>query len=96
MLDLKNNKYDLKTLKENIYAVDLLDILKTQTITWEFALKYILNKKYQLTKEEERITINDVFLYQPHLLEYSTLLETNTCLKKVDSFENFDDFCNKN
>ena len=96
MLDLKNNKYDLKTLKENIYAVSLLDILKTQTITWEFALKYILNKKYQLTKEEERITINDIVFYQPHLQDYSALLETNTSLKKVDSFENFEDFCNKN
>jgi hypothetical protein len=29
MLDLYNNKYDRKTLKEYIYAVRLVDILKT-------------------------------------------------------------------
>ena len=28
MLDLYNNKYDRKTLKDNIYALKLIDILK--------------------------------------------------------------------
>ena len=32
MLDLYNNKYDRKTLKDNIYALKLIDILKTQTL----------------------------------------------------------------
>ena len=32
MIDLYNNKFDRKTLKDNIYAVKLIDILKTQTI----------------------------------------------------------------
>lgn len=95
MLDLKNKQYDLNTLKENIYAIHLLDILKTQTITHEFALKYILNKNYQLTKEEEDITIKDVLFYQPHLQE-DELIEKNRSLTKIDSFENFDSFSNKN
>ena len=67
MLDLINMKYDMDTLKKYIYAVSLYEILKTQIITMDFALKYILNKDYQLTKEEESITINDVLKYQPHL-----------------------------
>jgi len=41
MLDLYNNKYDRKTLKDNIYAVKLIDILKTQTIDVTFAVRYI-------------------------------------------------------
>ena len=95
MLDLKNKQYDLNTLKENIYAIHLLDILKTQTITYEFALKYILNKNYQLTKEEENLTIKDVLFYQPHLQE-DKFLEKNITIQRVDSFENFDSFSNKN
>ena len=45
MLDLYNNKYDRQTLKDNIYAVKLLDILKTQVIDVSFAVRYILNTK---------------------------------------------------
>ena len=56
MLDLYNKQYDMQTLKENIYAHNIWDILKTQCLTKEFCVKYILNKKYQLTEEEEKIT----------------------------------------
>ena len=66
-LDLYNNKYDMETLKKYIYAIHLLDILKTQKIDSYFAVKYILNKNYQLTKEEETITIETVLYYQPHI-----------------------------
>jgi hypothetical protein len=52
MLDLYNKKYDRETLKKHIYEVKLIDILKTQTIDVSFATKYILNRKYQLLKEE--------------------------------------------
>ena len=66
-LDLKNNKYNLDILKENIYAINLLEILKTQTIDEEFAVNYILNKVFQLTSEEKLITLFDVMKYQPQL-----------------------------
>jgi hypothetical protein len=52
MLDLYNNKYDRQTLKDNIYAVKLLDILKTQVIDVTFAVRYILNTKYQLDDDD--------------------------------------------
>ena len=66
-LYLKNNKYNLDILKENIYAINLLEILKTQTIDEEFAVNYILNKVFQLTSEENLITLFDVIKYQPQL-----------------------------
>ena len=44
MLDLYNKKYDRQTLKENIYAVKLVDILKTQTLDVTFIVRYILNE----------------------------------------------------
>jgi len=66
MLDLYNKKYDRKTLKDNIYAVKLVDILKTQTIDVNFAVRYILNKKYQLN-EDDNLTAPDVLRYQKHI-----------------------------
>jgi hypothetical protein len=66
MIDLYNNKYDRKTLKDNIYVVKLIDILKTQTIDVTFAVRYILNKKYQL-QDEDNLIAPDVLKYQPHI-----------------------------
>jgi hypothetical protein len=66
MLYLYNKKYTREELKKNIYALKLLDILKTQKIDAKFAVYYILNKNYQLHKDD-KITINIVLHYQPHL-----------------------------
>lgn len=66
MLDLYKKKYDRKILKDNIYNVKLIDILKTQTIDVTFATRYILNKKYQLI-EGDNLVANDVLKYQPHI-----------------------------
>ena len=89
MLDLYNNKYDRNTLKENIYAVKLIDILKTQTIDVKFAVRYILNKKYQIHKEDN-ITSPLVLKYQPHI-KYEelqkALLDYESDDDSVDNFE---------
>lgn len=66
MLDLYNKKYDRQTLKDNIYAVKLIDILKTQIIDVTFAVRYILNKKYQIHPDDD-ITTPIVLYYQPHI-----------------------------
>jgi len=95
MLDLKNNKYDLTILKENIYALSLIEILETQHLTPDFILKYILNPKYQLTSEEENISLIHVFLHQPHLINTSLLDDCIQGIKKVDSFEDFESFSNR-
>ena len=75
MIDLYNNKYDRETLKQNIYAVKLIDILKTQTIDVLFAVRYILNESYQLHKDDTMITVKDVLFYQPHISKSSLLFE---------------------
>jgi len=94
MLDLYNTKYDRKTLKENIYAVKLIDILKTQTIDVSFAVRYILNKKYQLL-EEDNLVANDVLRFQRHI----TYSELQNALENYDSdddsVEDFETVCNK-
>jgi HJR/Mrr/RecB family endonuclease len=95
MLDLYNNKYDQTTLKNHIYELNLVDILKTQKVDALFVAKYILNKKYQLLKEELLITSKIVLFYQPHILP--------TKLKEImflydsddDSVEDFETISNK-
>ena len=95
MLDLYNKQYDMQTLKENIYAVRLWDILKTQTLTKEFCVKYILNKNYQMEKEDEKITINDVLRLQSHILKIDLLIGIVNYSPDDDSYEDFDSFANR-
>jgi hypothetical protein len=89
MLDLYNNKYDRETLKNNIYAVKLIDILKTQIIDVKFAVRYILNVRYQI-HEDDNITAPIVLKYQPHITYdelQKTLLEYDSDDNSVDDFE---------
>jgi hypothetical protein len=95
MLDLYNNKYEYEILKNNIYELNLIDILKTQKIDAVFATKYILNKKYQLLKEENLITPKIVLFYQPHI-SVKELKEALICYDSdSDSLEDFETVSNK-
>jgi hypothetical protein len=88
MLDLYNKKYDRQILKDNIYAVKLIDILKTQTIDVTFAARYILNKKYQIHPDDD-MTPPIVLYYQPHI----TYQELQNQLVNYDSGDDStDDF----
>jgi hypothetical protein len=89
MLDLYNNKYDRETLKKYIYAVKLIDILKTQTIDASFAVRYILNKKYQL-HSEDNITEQMVLFYQPHISQMALLIESALYSTDDDSTDDFE------
>jgi hypothetical protein len=94
MLDLLNNKYDINILIENIYDLHLLEILRTQQLTSDFIVMYILNKNYQLTKEEENITLLDIFTYQPHI----TKMEINNSFHNKSTkiyFPNFEEIALK-
>ena len=93
MFDL-TKKYDRETLKNNIYNFNLVDILKTQTIDASFAVKYLLNTKYQLEANEKQITPKMILHYQPHinkmeLFEYMISYDSDD-----DSIDDFDTYCN--
>jgi hypothetical protein len=94
-LDLYNKQYDLQFLKEHIYAVCLWDILKTQKLTSDFCVKYILNKNYQMEKNDETITINDVITLQPHISKTELLVRISNYSPDDDSFEDFESFSNR-
>jgi len=92
MLDLYNNKYDRKTLKENIYAVKLIDILKTQILDITFIVRYILSDLYQLTDEDKNINVDMVIKYQPHIQREklsTALLEYNSDNDSVEDFQTY-------
>ena len=89
MLDLYNKKYDRETLKQNIYAVKLIDILKTQQIDASFAVRYILNKNYQL-HGEDNITEQMVLFYQPHILKMSLVIAASMYSPDDDSTDDFE------
>jgi hypothetical protein len=81
MLDLYNNQYEQEILKKHIYAISLVDILKTQKIDADFAVKYLLQPKYQLTKEESIITPKIVLHYQQHIMKeelYKKIIDYNS------------------
>lgn len=96
--DLYKTKYDYETLKANIYVVSLLDILKSQKLTEDFCVKYILNENYQLSDEEKSININTVKKYQKHLsdIQLERLINKKITGKRVDSVEDFETYMNRN
>ncbi len=52
-----------------IEKLDMVDVLKKETLRFDFVVNYILNEKYQKTRKEQDITIQTVINYQPHLAE---------------------------
>jgi hypothetical protein len=99
--DLYNNQYDYITLKTNIYCVSLLDVLKTQKLTSEFCVKYILNEDFQILDEDQNITIDMVKKYQPHILDtdlVTSFMKANDKKinrERIDSFEDFETYMNR-
>lgn len=96
MIDLDNNRYSMDILKKYIYKINLWDIIRKQKINEEFAVKYILNPRYQLTESEQCIHINDVLFFQPQLKKEIIIFY----LKKInfdddDSVDKFDIYINK-
>lgn len=93
MLDLYNKVYDIETLKKNIYAIKFIDILKTQKIDASFAVRYILNKNYQL-HEEDIINEETVLYYQPHISHLSLIIAKISYTPDDDSVEDFETVSN--
>ena len=90
MLDLYNKKYSRQELKDNIYSVKLMDILKTQKIDASFAVRYILNTKYQLHKDDMYITPNTILKYQTHITAYKLKDSMLNYDSDDDSIEDFE------
>jgi hypothetical protein len=95
MLDLYNNKYDRKTLKEHIYEVKLIDILKTQTLDLSFIVCYILSDLYQTHEDDKKITIYTVLKYQKHINKDELISALDNYNSDDDSVEDFETVSNR-
>ena len=89
MLDLFKKKYDRKTLKDNIYAINFMDVLKTQKIDASFAVKYLMNKNYDLN-DEYNITADTVLKFQPHIKMFEILQQIMIYDPDYDSVDDFE------
>lgn len=92
MLDLYNNKYDRKTLKDHIYELKLIEILKTQTLDITFIVRYILSDLYQFDDEDRRIDVDMVIKYQPHIQREKLMKLLLTYNSDDDSIEDFETY----
>lgn len=92
MLKLYNNKYSRQILKEYIYALKFIDILKTQTLEITFIVRYILNDLYQLHEEDKSIDIDLVLKYQPHIQREELINALEYYDSDEDSVEDFQSF----
>ena len=67
---LKNhNYYDITTLEQNISNLRLKIILKTQKLTPDFCVKYILSEDYAFWDNEMYICEGDVLSAQKHITQ---------------------------
>lgn len=89
-MELHNKKYGRETLKNNIYMFNLVDILKTQKVDATFAVRYLLNSKYQLELNEKTITPKMVLFYQPHINKFDLLNEMLSYNSDDDSIDDFE------
>jgi hypothetical protein len=75
---LSNEKFNIEILEFNIMRLELKKLLKTQTLTPEFCVKYILNpEEYGMSREDHYICKNDILIYQPHI----TMEQLIDCIK---------------
>jgi hypothetical protein len=66
--DLYSRQWSIEEIETNIDRLSLKSILYTQTITAEFAVKYILTTdKYACCVEETYYDLDDVLDLQPHI-----------------------------
>jgi len=60
------NAFEEEYIK-NIKNLDLIFIIKNKKISFNFAINYLLNSEYQKDKDEENISLDMIYCYQPHL-----------------------------
>ena len=95
MLDLFNKQYDRQSLKDNIYEIDFFDLLKTQKIDATFAVRYLLNEKYDLDNKYSTITPELIVKFQPNIKILDLLHEILNYDSDNDSVADFEAVSNK-
>jgi hypothetical protein len=95
MLDLYKKKYDRQTLKDHIYAIDFFDVLRTQEIDATFAVRYLLNKNYDLNDKYKILTPELIVRLQPHIKIEDLRFEILNYDSDDDSVTDFETISNR-
>ena len=96
MLDLYNKRYNRETLKQYIYSVRLIDIVKTQKLDVTFIVRYILNPKYHLHDVDEYLNIDTTLMYKTPITKLLLEQEIINYTSDDDSVEDFESVSKKN
>lgn len=91
-MDLFKYTYSRDVLKRNIYILSLIEIVITQTVDVTFVVRYLLNNKYQLLAEEEKLTPEFILIHQTHISKEELLKEIENYNSDDDSVEDFDQY----
>lgn len=82
-IDLYSYTFPLNILEKNVNSLDLKTLIKTQTLSYDFIIKYVLNEEYQITPEEKTIDIYDVVYNQSHInIDELKKMLNNSCIIK--------------
>jgi hypothetical protein len=65
--DLRWNQYDVRLLERYVDQLSPRILLRTQKLTPEFCLKFILDDGYAWTDSDRSITYKEVLALQPHI-----------------------------
>lgn len=66
---LSGKQYNISELEHIVKytGTRLWTIVRTQYLTYDFCMNYILNEEYAVLDTDQYISIDDIVQYQPHL-----------------------------
>lgn len=71
----KKNQYNIETLEYNASHLELSKLLKTQILTPEFCITYILNpEKHGSCAEDNYFGDSDILIYQKHITQEQLII----------------------
>ena len=71
----KKNQYDIETLEYNASHLELRKLLKTQVLTPEFCITYILHSdKHGSCAEDDYFCDDTILVYQKHITQEQLML----------------------
>ena len=74
----KKNQYAIEILEYNASHLELGKLLKTQILTPEFCVTYILNpEKHGSGAEDDYFCDDHILIYQPHITKEDLILARN-------------------
>ncbi len=80
----KKNQYDIEILEYNASHLELGKLLKTQILTPEFCITYILNpEKHGTCSEDNYFGDSDILIYQKHITQEQLMIARKQLITNI-------------